>query len=51
MLFESTRWPGETHVALGCIDGPIDRSPQTHAFYDAHVDWIPIDEALTIYRG
>jgi hypothetical protein len=51
MLFESTRWPGETHVALGCIDGPIDRSPQAHAFYDAHVDWIPIDDSLTIYRG
>lgn len=51
MLFESKRWAGETHVALGCVDGPIDREPQAHAFFDAHVDWIPIDDALKIYRG
>lgn len=51
MLFESTRWSGETHVALGCIDGPIDRAPQAHAFFDSHVDWLPIDEALQIFRG
>lgn len=51
MLFESARWAGETHVALGCVDGPIDRPPQAHAFYDTHVDWLPIDESLKIYRG
>lgn len=51
MLFESERWAGETHVALGCLDGPIDRAPQAHAFYDSHVDWVPIDDALTVFRG
>jgi len=51
MLFESQRWPGETHVALACIDEPIDRAPQAHAFYDNHVDWIPIDDALKIFGG
>lgn len=51
MLFESERWPGETHIALACIDDPIDRAPQAHAFFDSHVDWIPIDDALKIFRG
>ncbi len=51
MLFESKRWEGETHVALACLDEAIDRKPQAHAFYDAHVDWMPVDEALTKFNG
>jgi hypothetical protein len=51
MLFESERWPGETHVAMGCIDDPIDRKPQANSFFDAHVDWMPIDEALKVFSG
>ncbi len=48
MLFESQRWPGETHVALACIEGPIDREPAAHAFFDAHVHWMPIDDLRKI---
>lgn len=48
MLFESARWAGETHIALGCMDGPIDRKPQAHANYDSHVDWMPSDPNLPI---
>jgi hypothetical protein len=51
MLFESQRWPHETHVALGCIDDPIDRKPQANSFFDAHVDWMPIDDALKMISG
>lgn len=51
LLFESSRWPGETHIALACIDDPIDRAPQAHAFYDSHVDWMPVDDALAVYHG
>ena len=50
MLFESERWAGETHVALACIEGPIDREPAAHAFFDAHVHWMPIDDLRKI-RG
>jgi len=50
MLFRSQRWPGEIHVALGCLDDPIDRQPQAHVFHDTHVNWMPIDEALQIYN-
>lgn len=51
MLFESNRWAGETHVALASFDGPIDREPQAHAFYDSHVNWMPVDDALKIFNG
>lgn len=51
MLFESERWANETHVALGCMDGPIDRQPEANSFFDAHVDWVPIDDALKAYSG
>ena len=50
MFFRSQRWPGEIHVALGCIDGPIDRQPQAHVFHDTHVDWMPLDDALKIFQ-
>ena len=50
MLFESSRWSGETHVALASLDQPIDRKPQAHAFYSAHVEWMPADESLTIVK-
>ena len=49
MLFEAERWSGETHVALACIDEPIDRKPEANSFFDTHVDWMPIDEALKAY--
>jgi hypothetical protein len=51
MLFESARWSGETHVALGCIDDPIDRKPQSNVFFDAHVNWMPIDDVLKAFAG
>jgi len=51
MLFESTRWPGETHVALACIDGPIDRVPAANAYMDNHVGWMPIDHGLSRVRA
>lgn len=51
MFFKSERWEGEIHVALGCMDDPIDRKPQAHAFHDSHVAWMPIDDALQIFNG
>jgi hypothetical protein len=50
MLFESERWADETHVALGCLDGPVDRAPHAHVFHDSHVNWMPLDEALQVFN-
>ena len=48
LFFESERWSGETHIALGCINGMIDRKPQAHASHGSHVDWMPLDESLPV---
>jgi hypothetical protein len=50
LLVRSERWPGEIHVALGCLDDPIDRQPQAHVFHDTRVDWVVIDEALESFN-
>lgn len=49
LFFESQKWAGETHVALGCIDEPHRFTPTAHAFYDTHVRWMPVDEGLKIF--
>ena len=41
LFFESTKWAGETHVALAAFDDPVDRAPQGDAFVDERVAWIP----------
>jgi hypothetical protein len=51
MFFRSERWAGELHIALGCIDGELDRAPQANVFFDQHVDWMPIDNSLKQVDG
>jgi hypothetical protein len=46
MLFRSERWPGEMHVTVANLLAPIDRAPQVHVFYDTHVDWVQLGDAL-----
>jgi hypothetical protein len=46
MLFESTRWSGEIHVAVGCIRDPLDRAPQVHAFFSDKAEWIGVHDEL-----
>ena len=45
LFFRSSRWPGEIHVAVANLDAPLDRAPQAHVYWNAHVDWyVPADE-------
>ena len=46
MFFESTRWPGEMHVARTLIAGPLDREPSVHVFYETHVPWLDVRDEL-----
>ena len=46
MLFESDRWPGEVHVARALIEGELDRAPAAHVFYETHVPWLDVADAL-----
>lgn len=45
-LFRSTRWPGEVHLARGSFLTPLAQAPQSHVFFDTHVDWAPVGDAL-----
>jgi hypothetical protein len=46
LFFRSSRWPGELHIVLSNFDGPVDRAPQAHVFFDTHVDWLAINDEL-----
>lgn len=43
LFFRSERWPGELHIALAHFTTPVDRGPQLHAYWDAHVPWAAVD--------
>jgi hypothetical protein len=51
LFFTSERWAGETHIALAHMDGPIDREPTAHVFYDTHVPWIQLGDDLKKLGG
>jgi hypothetical protein len=38
-------------VALGAMDGPIDRAPQLHAYFDSRVPWVAIGDHLPRLGG
>ena len=46
MFFESERWPGETHVARALFIDDLDRDPSAHVFYESHVPWLELGDAL-----
>ena len=50
LFFRSGRWAGELHVTLANVLGPVDRAPQAHVFWDAHVDWVRLDAADGLRR-
>jgi hypothetical protein len=46
LLFESSRWAGEVHVARAAFPGPIDRLPQAHVFFSDRADWVTVSDEL-----
>jgi hypothetical protein len=46
LFFASERWAGEMHIALAHMDGPIDREPGGHVFFDSRVDWVDVVDDL-----
>jgi hypothetical protein len=51
LLFKSTRWPGEVHVATGSLIDPPDRKPQAHVNYSDRVTWYDPEAQLPKYGG
>ena len=46
MFFRSSQWPGELHIARALFTEPVDREPQAHVYYDTHVSWVELADAL-----
>ena len=46
MFFRSSLAPREVHIALACADGPIDKEPRLHVFYEARVPWVTLGDEL-----
>lgn len=40
LFFRSLRWPGELHIVRSNFDGPVDRDPQVHVYFDSHAPWL-----------
>ncbi len=51
LLFRSARWPGEVHVVRANLDGPLDREPTVHVFWDGHVEWVELGDGLERRSG
>jgi len=39
LFFQSSRWPGETHVTLASLDDGTGLEPQAHAYWGARAPW------------
>jgi len=46
LFFASTLCPGEMHITRTSIQGPIDREPQCHVFFDQHAVWAEVGDQL-----
>ncbi len=46
ILFKSTKWGGEIHITLANLHSSLGIKPQTHAYFDTHVDWLNFDDGL-----
>ncbi len=49
MTFESARWAGEVHIAVGTFDEPGDFPPQAHVYTQERLPWLHLDEHLKSY--
>jgi hypothetical protein len=51
LLFASSRWPGEVHVATGSLIDPPDRKPAGHVHFSDHASWFDVEAHLPKYGG
>lgn len=51
LFFETTHHPERIDIVLANMEGPIDRSPQLHIWFDERADWVRIDDDLPRLGG
>jgi len=47
----SENHPEHVDIPLANMQGPIDKQPQMHFYFDSHVDWVPLDDDLPRLGG
>jgi hypothetical protein len=51
LFCESARYPDRLDIALGSMDGPIDRQPELHVYFDSRASWVTIRDDLPRLGG
>ncbi len=51
LFCESSLHPDQMNVVLANMDGPIDRPPQVHVYFDDRADWVFVDDGLPRLGG
>lgn len=51
LFFESSRWPGEVHVAVASLTDELDRPVAVHVFFDDRVPWLEVADGLPRLGG
>jgi hypothetical protein len=51
LFCDNTKYPERIDIALGTVDGPIDRPPQLHVFFDSRAPWVEVHDDLPRLGG
>jgi hypothetical protein len=51
LFCENTQHPERVDIPLANVDGPIDRPPQFHVFFDSGADWVAVGDDLPRLGG
>lgn len=51
LFCESSHRPDQIDVVLANMQGPIDRLPQLHVFFDDRASWVVVDDGLPRLGG
>jgi hypothetical protein len=51
LFFESTLDPERIDIPLANMDGPIDREPQLHSYFDCRAEWVKVGDSLPRLGG
>jgi hypothetical protein len=51
LFCENDAHPERTDIPLATVDGPIDRAPQVHVFFDSGAEWTAVGDDLPRLGG
>lgn len=51
LFCESTHHPDRIDIVLANLEGPIDKAPQVHVYFDSRVDWVSVEDGLPRLGG